>query len=308
MADIALSQGVRQNLLAMQKTVDLMGRTQNRLATGKKVNSALDNPTSYFVSAGLENRANDLSRILDSMGLGDQDDRGGRQRHQGHQAADRDRAGHRPAGAAGGLLDRRDTVDADTPARRRHSLGDGRRRDGEDRRRRRRPLTVDPGSDAGRSARCSELVDAINGRTPSTSPAPPSLVQASIDETGKLVIENVSGRRPDRRGHERCRRFQRTPSPTCSDPVPSRPRGRPHPDRTVNAIRTSLGAVREPQGADRPAHQGHRLQRRQPAQRRHLKVIFNETNTTLINIQGVVFNSQGLGLSPLTTAPRPTRQ
>src|SRR3712207_5602653 len=70
MADIALSQGVRQNLLSMQKTVDLMSRTQNRLATGKKVNSALDNPTSYFVSAGLENRANDLSRILDSMGLG----------------------------------------------------------------------------------------------------------------------------------------------------------------------------------------------------------------------------------------------
>ena len=69
MADIALSQGVRQNLLSMQKTVDLMGRTQNRLATGKKVNSALDNPTSFFVSAGLENRANDLSRILDSMGL-----------------------------------------------------------------------------------------------------------------------------------------------------------------------------------------------------------------------------------------------
>src|SRR3712207_6630493 len=70
MADIALSQGVRQNLLSMQKTVDLMSRTQNRLATGKKVNSALDNATSFFVSAGLENRANDLSRILDSMGLG----------------------------------------------------------------------------------------------------------------------------------------------------------------------------------------------------------------------------------------------
>ncbi|HEV2559636.1 MAG TPA: flagellin [Microvirga sp.] len=70
MADIALSQGVRQNLLSMQSTVDLMGRTQNRLATGKKVNSALDNPTSFFVSAGLQNRANDLSRLLDSMGLG----------------------------------------------------------------------------------------------------------------------------------------------------------------------------------------------------------------------------------------------
>ncbi len=70
MADIALSQGVRQNLLSMQKTVELMSRTQNRLATGKKVNTALDNPTSYFVAAGLDNRSNDLSRLLDSMGLG----------------------------------------------------------------------------------------------------------------------------------------------------------------------------------------------------------------------------------------------
>src|SRR3954451_11489623 len=69
MADIALSNGVRQNLLSMQSTVDLMGRTQNRLATGKKVNSALDNPTNYFVAAGVENRATDLSRLLDSMGL-----------------------------------------------------------------------------------------------------------------------------------------------------------------------------------------------------------------------------------------------
>ena len=47
-----------------------MSRTQNRLATGKKVNSALDNPTNYFVAAGLDNRSNDLSRLLDSMGLG----------------------------------------------------------------------------------------------------------------------------------------------------------------------------------------------------------------------------------------------
>src|SRR3954467_6637108 len=70
MADIALSNGVRQNLLSLQSTVDLMGRTQNRLATGKKVNSALDNPTNYFVAAGLENRSTDLSRLLDSMGLG----------------------------------------------------------------------------------------------------------------------------------------------------------------------------------------------------------------------------------------------
>ena len=68
MSDITLSQSVRQNLLSLQNTADLLGRTQNRLATGQKVNSALDNPNSFFTAQGLNNRANDLSTLLDSMG------------------------------------------------------------------------------------------------------------------------------------------------------------------------------------------------------------------------------------------------
>lgn len=70
MADITLSAGVRQNLLSLQNTADLMGRTQNRLATGKKVNSALDNPISYFTSQSLSNRASDLTALLDSIANG----------------------------------------------------------------------------------------------------------------------------------------------------------------------------------------------------------------------------------------------
>jgi flagellin len=66
-SDITLSAGVRQNLLSLQNTADLMATTQNRLATGKKVNSALDNPISYFTSQSLSNRANDLSSLLDSI-------------------------------------------------------------------------------------------------------------------------------------------------------------------------------------------------------------------------------------------------
>lgn len=65
---ITLSSAVRQNLSALQSTADLMGQVQNRLATGKKVNSALDNPNSFFTSEGLNNRANDLSGLLDDMG------------------------------------------------------------------------------------------------------------------------------------------------------------------------------------------------------------------------------------------------
>src|SRR5215204_3128831 len=70
MSDISLSRGIRQNLLSLQRTADLQAQTQNRLATGRKVNSALDDPANFFVSEGLEARASDLSRLLDSMGLG----------------------------------------------------------------------------------------------------------------------------------------------------------------------------------------------------------------------------------------------
>jgi flagellin len=68
MSDITLSAGVRQNLLALQNTAALETLTQNRLATGKKVNSALDNPISYFLSQNLTTRANDLGSLLDSIG------------------------------------------------------------------------------------------------------------------------------------------------------------------------------------------------------------------------------------------------
>src|SRR3954465_265196 len=70
MSDITLSAGVRQNLLSLQNTASLMALTQNRLATGKKVNSALDNPVSFFTSQSLNDRANDLSSLLDSISNG----------------------------------------------------------------------------------------------------------------------------------------------------------------------------------------------------------------------------------------------
>ena len=56
-SNITLSASVRQNLLSLQSTAQLMSMTQNRLATGKKVNSALDNPTNFFTSQSLSNRA-----------------------------------------------------------------------------------------------------------------------------------------------------------------------------------------------------------------------------------------------------------
>jgi flagellin len=67
MSDIVLSAGVRSNLLNLQQTSNLITQTQTRLATGKRVNSALDNPLNYFTAQGLDNRANDLNNLLDAM-------------------------------------------------------------------------------------------------------------------------------------------------------------------------------------------------------------------------------------------------
>src|SRR3989304_906897 len=67
MSDIVLSSGVRSNLLQLQQTSDLISSTQNRLATGKRVNSALDNPINFFTAQGLSIRANDLNSLLDTM-------------------------------------------------------------------------------------------------------------------------------------------------------------------------------------------------------------------------------------------------
>ena len=71
-SQVTLSAGVRQNLLALQNTAALLSTTQQRLATGKKVNSALDNPSNFFTSQSLSNRANDLSALLDSIGQAQQ--------------------------------------------------------------------------------------------------------------------------------------------------------------------------------------------------------------------------------------------
>ena len=70
MSNIVLSASVRQNLLSLQSTADLLATTQERLSTGKKVNTALDNPTNFFTAQGLDNRASDISNLLDGINNG----------------------------------------------------------------------------------------------------------------------------------------------------------------------------------------------------------------------------------------------
>jgi len=72
MSDVTLTSGIRSNLLALTQTSNDLTTTQEALATGKKVNSAADNPSSYFTSQNLTQTSNNLSALLDSIGQGSQ--------------------------------------------------------------------------------------------------------------------------------------------------------------------------------------------------------------------------------------------
>jgi len=65
--DIVLSSGIRANLLSLQNTASLIGKTQERLSTGLKVNSALDNPIDYFTASSLHATATNLGNLLDAV-------------------------------------------------------------------------------------------------------------------------------------------------------------------------------------------------------------------------------------------------
>ena len=67
MADVVLNSAVRSNLRTLQSTTELLNQTEERLATGRKVNSALDGPASFFTANALDRRASDLSSLLDSV-------------------------------------------------------------------------------------------------------------------------------------------------------------------------------------------------------------------------------------------------
>ena len=70
MTNISLNASMRSNLLSLQQISQLQDQTQLRLSTGLKVNSAIDNPSSYYTASSLTNRADDLSALLDAMSQG----------------------------------------------------------------------------------------------------------------------------------------------------------------------------------------------------------------------------------------------
>lgn len=67
--NISIGHSMRSNLLSLQQTAHLQSTTQNRLATGKKVNSAIDNASNYYTASALNNRSKDLMQLMDSMSM-----------------------------------------------------------------------------------------------------------------------------------------------------------------------------------------------------------------------------------------------
>ncbi len=68
MDTVSLTSAMSMNLLSLKRTSSAMSEVQNRLATGLKVNSAIDNPSAYYTAVSLNNRASDLNSLLDNMG------------------------------------------------------------------------------------------------------------------------------------------------------------------------------------------------------------------------------------------------
>jgi flagellin-like hook-associated protein FlgL len=314
MADIALSKGVRQNLLSMQSTVDLMSRTQNRLATGKKVNSALDNPTSYFVAAGLDNRSSDLNRLLDSMGLGiktlEAADNGitaikklietaqgtARQALQAASSAPElastktalvdgtaAEGGTLLTDAAGGGFLANNTISVafnGTPAG-----------------------SLTPAFTVTATTTVGDLVDAINSSASLNPNADAPRVKASI-ENGRLRIESLTGDElvvsasdgTATAGSAATAANSLFGTPTASDATSATFTM----EKSINTIRENLAKQFEglksqiDQLIKDTGYNGVNLLNGDT-----LKVLFNETNTTSIEINGVTFNAAGLGLAPL---------
>jgi len=281
MSNITLSAGVRQNLLSLQQTASLLTTTQNRLATGKKVNSAFDNPTAFFTSQSLTNRASDLSNLLDQIG----------------QATQTLNAANQGLTSLTSLIQQALSTAKQAQSSTEPVLG------------------VDTGTLSGATtvgtAGAGNLVVAITGGSSYT-------IAVAATDTTASIIANFNGTSglgsagaitatTDSAGH-----LQLSANPTNSFTVTA--------DATTagiglttssstnftgtstpNASRTTLQAsynsllTQIDQLAGDSSYNGVNL-----LNGNNLKVVFNETSTSSLTITGVTYNSAGLGLSQLS--------
>ena len=299
--DIVLSQGIRKNLLSLQSVADQRDMVQSRLATGRKVNSALDNPVNFFTAAGLSARANDLSLILDSMGQAmktlEVADNGlkslqrlietaqgtARQALQSPSSTAQLRSSQAYTTSsalvgAGGAFQATDAVTVTVGA-----IG---------------PVSLAMTAAGGALDTVGELITAINTNATLNPPGAAPNVQAYLDSGGKLVIEAVNGQNltvgfTDGGAANTLTDLFGTGVTGAEATAGTAPR-----TATTNTARQSLAGQFEALKAQvdqlvkDTSYNGVNLLRGDT-----LKVLFNETNTTSLLIQGVTFDSLGLGLA-----------
>jgi flagellin-like hook-associated protein FlgL len=273
MSDITLSAGIRQNLLSLQNTSADLTTTQERLATGKKVNTAFDNPTSYFTSQALTNRANDLSALLDQIGQAQQTLDAANNGLTGltslleqalSTAQQAQQASNDTAGATTGTVNlTSNTLAAGT-------------------------LLIATGGTTysvsiGASASVSSIEAAINGTSGLGSSG---AVTASDDGSGHLILTansastsfTVSG-------------GEQTAFGLSSSAVTGSSSTRTTLQANYNSLLTQIDQL-----AGDASYNGVNL-----LNGNNLTVNFNETGTSSLTITGVTFNSAGLGLSQIAS-------
>jgi len=281
MSEITLSPGVRQNLLSLQQTADLLNTTQNRLATGKKVNSAFDNPVSYFTSQSLSNRASDLSALLDQIG----------------QATQTLNAANQGLTSLTSLLQQALSI-----AKQAQSATEP-------------TLATDVGTLSGSSTATTagNLVVAVTGGASYTIAVAATDTAASIishfNSTSGLGSSGAVTATTDSSGHLELEAnpaysFTVTASTataavglTADASTNFAATSTPGTTRTTLTTNYNNLLLQIDQLAGDSSYNGVNL-----LNGNNLKVIFNETNTSSLTIAGVTFNSAGLGLTALGTA------
>lgn len=286
---IALSAGMRQSLAALQLITDQQETQQLRLATGKKVNSAIDNPVSYFTASGLSNRASDLSSLLDNIG----------QATKVLEAADKGiqaltKLVESAQGAARQALQSTSTTnkivgtDNDltgatlltSAAAGSFTAGKVIKVNGTT------VLTVAAGSTV------QNLVDGINSNTTINPTSGPQKVQASLDSNGNVKIEALDGASlavtTDDAGSTLTGLFGASTTTTLA--AASANTTRSSLASQFDALRTQMDQL-----ASDSSYNGVNLLNGDT-----LKVQFNEQNTASVTITGVKFNAAGMGTAAST--------
>jgi flagellin-like hook-associated protein FlgL len=274
MSNITLTAGIRQNLLSLQNTSAELTTTQEHLATGKKVNTAFDNPTSYFTSQSLTNRSNDLSALLDQIGQAQQTLNAANDGLTGltsllEQALSTAQQAQQTTPTAAAVTTGSVALTSANPA------GN---------------LLINVGSTSYTVAiSASESVSAIEAQINGTSGLGANgAVTASDDGSGHLVLTgNTNTTAFTVSANAESAALGVTTSATVNNAVAPVSATRTTLQGNYNAILTQIDQL-----AGDSSYNGVNLLGGD-----NLQVLFNETGTSSLTISGVNFNSKGLGLS-----------